>query len=95
MLSAGAIVSGSNVTDSVLFRRVHIEGDSTVERCILLDDVRIGHGSVIRNAIIDKNVIIPPGTNIGVEPESDEDRFGRSPGGVVTIGKKDIVTAPS
>jgi len=95
MLSAGAIVSGSNVRDSILSRRVHVEGGSTIEKCIFLDDVRIGRGSVIRNAIIDKNVVVPPGTTIGDDSERDQARFGRSPGGIVTIGKKDMVTEPN
>jgi glucose-1-phosphate adenylyltransferase len=95
MLSAGAIVSGSDVIQSVLSRRVHVEGGSTIERSIFLDDVRIGRGSVIRNTIIDKNVVVPPGTNIGVDPERDRARFNVSPGGIVTIGKQDVISEPS
>lgn len=95
MLSAGAIVSGSNVTESVLSRRVHVEGGSTIEKCIFLDDVRVGRGSVIRNAIIDKNVVVPPGTTIGVDRERDEARFAISAGGIVAVGKKDVVSEPN
>ncbi|MDH3463721.1 MAG: sugar phosphate nucleotidyltransferase, partial [Acidimicrobiia bacterium] len=95
MLSAGAIVSGSNVNESVLSRRVHVEGGSTIEKSIFLDDVRIGAGSVIRNAIIDKNVVVPPGTTIGVDLERDLARFDVSAGGVVTIGKQDVITEPN
>ncbi len=95
MLSAGAIVSGSNVSESVLSRRVHVEGASTIERSIFLDDVRIGRGSVIRNTIIDKNVVVPPGTTIGVDPARDSARFDVSPGGIVTIGKQDVISEPS
>lgn len=95
MLSAGAIVSGSNVIESVLSRRVHVEGGSTIERCIILDDVRVGKGSVIRNAVIDKNVVVPPGTTIGVDRGRDAARFAISQGGIVTIGKKDTIIEPN
>jgi len=65
-----------------------------VEGAILLDDVRVGRGAVIRNAIIDKNVLVPPDAQIGVEPERDRARFEVSPGGVVAIGKGDVIVEP-
>ena len=30
----------------------------------------VGAGAVVRNAIIDKNVVIPPGAEIGVDPRT-------------------------
>ncbi len=47
----------------------------------------VGAGSVIRNAVIDKNVVVPPGTRIGVDREEDEARFTVSDGGVVVLPK--------
>lgn len=95
ILSNGVILSASNVTRSVLSKRVYVDSDSTVEDSILLDDVRVGHGSQIRNSVIDKGVLIPPHSQIGIDPERDKARFQVSDGGVVVIGKQDEITEPT
>jgi len=54
--------------------------------------VDIGRGAVVRRAIIDKNVRVPPGAQIGVDLEVDRRRgFTVSESGVVVIGKGDPV----
>jgi ornithine decarboxylase len=47
----------------------------------------------VRNAIVDKNVRIEPGAQVGVDAAADRKRFVISDGGVVVIGKGDTVTA--
>ena len=54
---------------------------------MLLNDVDVGRGAIVRNAIVDKNVQIAPGAQIGVDPEADRERFVVSDGGIVVIGK--------
>jgi glucose-1-phosphate adenylyltransferase len=66
-----------------------------VEQCILLAEVSVGQGSIIRRAVIDKNVEIPPGSRIGVDPERDRARFKVSDNGVVVIGKRDVISEPT
>jgi glucose-1-phosphate adenylyltransferase len=36
--------------------------------------VPVGAGAIVRNAILDKNVVVPPGARIGVDPEEDAAR---------------------
>ncbi|WP_238529964.1 hypothetical protein [Thermus parvatiensis] len=88
LLAGGVIVSGGTVRESVLFRRVRVNSYSLVEHSVLFDDVEVGRYCRIKNAIIDKNVKIPPHTEIGYDLELDRARgFTVTPEGVVVVPK--------
>lgn len=91
MVCSGVVVSGSRVRRSVLSPGVHLHTGSLVEDSVLLHNVEVGRHAVVRRAVIDKNVSIPPGTQIGVDLARDRERFHVSDGGVVVIGKGDLV----
>jgi glucose-1-phosphate adenylyltransferase len=91
IVSEGVIVSGGTVRRSVLSPGVLVESHALVEDSVLMDDVVIGAGSIIRRAIIDKNVHVPAGTRIGVDRTEDAVRFTVSPNGVTAIGKGEKV----
>jgi glucose-1-phosphate adenylyltransferase len=57
-----------------------------------MDGVEVGSGAVVRRAIIDKQVVVPPGAVIGDDPAGDP-RFTVSRGGVVVIGKHQVIEA--
>lgn len=88
MVCQGCIVSGGNVTRSILSPCVRVNSYATVEDSILFEGVDVGRHSRIRNAIIDKNVVIPPGTTIGYDLDEDRRRgFTITENGIVVLSK--------
>jgi glucose-1-phosphate adenylyltransferase len=71
VLSPGVVVTGGTVNKSVLSPAVRVEAGAEVSNSVLLPGVRIGAGAVVRNSILDKNVVVPPGVQIGVDAEAD------------------------
>jgi glucose-1-phosphate adenylyltransferase len=87
LVSEGCIISGGHVSRSVLSPRVRVNSWAEVDQSILMEGVEIGRHAVVRRAIIDKNVTIPPGTKIGLDPEEDKKRFALTESGLVVIPK--------
>jgi len=93
IICGGVILSGGTVRRSVLSPGVHVHSYSKVDRSVLLHGVDVGRRAVVRNAIVDKNVRIEPGAEIGVDPAADRERFVVSDAGIVVIGKGAVVPA--
>ena len=87
MISGGCIISGGAVHHSILGHNSHIHSYTSVDDSVLMGGNDIGRGCRIRNAILDKDVTVAPGTVIGEDPELDRQRFHVSPGGIVVIPK--------
>ncbi len=86
IVGSGSIVSGGRVEGSVLSSDVRVNSWATVEDSILFEGVDVGRHAKIRRAIIDKNVRIPEGMEIGYDPELDSERgFTLSDNGIVVI----------
>ncbi|MFM9448699.1 glucose-1-phosphate adenylyltransferase [Streptomyces acidiscabies] len=91
IISAGCLIRGQ-VTRSVLSPGVVVDPGAVVQGAVLHDNVRIGRGAVVRGAVLDKNVEVPPGATIGVNPERDGELYTVSKGGVIALGKGQIVS---
>jgi len=96
IVSAGVVVSGGTVRTSILATDVFIDEAAEVTGSVLLDKVNVGAGAVVRRAIIDKNVRIPAGAQIGVDPEVDKQRgFSVTESGLTIVSKNQVVAPPS
>ncbi|HWZ42261.1 MAG TPA: glucose-1-phosphate adenylyltransferase [Candidatus Saccharimonadales bacterium] len=71
IVSAGCILSGGRVRNSVLSPGVRINSYAEVEDSIIFTHVNIGRHCRIRKAIIDRDVHIPEGTTIGFDHAQD------------------------
>ncbi len=88
LLCQGTIVSGGHVERSILSPGVYVDDHAVVSDSILMQEAIIGQGAIVRRTIVDKNVRIPAGVQVGVNIDDDRARgFTVSDGGVVVIPK--------
>ena len=85
LVSAGCIVSGARVDQSLLFTNVYVHSYSTLKRAIVLPGVDIGEVAQLTNVVIDRGVRIPKGLAVGNDPELDAKRFYRTENGICLI----------
>lgn len=87
LVSPGCIVSGGKVRNSVLGCNVMVRSWAEVDESVILDNVEVGRNCRIKKAIIDKHNVIPPNTQIGIDPNEDRKRFEVTERGIVVVPK--------
>jgi glucose-1-phosphate adenylyltransferase len=83
MVSNGCIVSGSTVRRSLLFSNVRVREGWTIEDAVILPDVEVG--VMLERAVVEKGCKLPPGLQVGVDPDADRSRFLVAECGVALI----------
>lgn len=83
LVSAGCIISGSVVMQSVLFSRVRVNSFCNIDSSALLPEVWVGRSCRLHRCIIDRACVIPEGMVIGENAVEDARRFYRSAEGIV------------
>ena len=74
LISPGVIVSGGEVVRSVLSPGVYVHSWAKVIESVIMDGCRIGRNAVVSKVILDKNVVIGEGVEIGLDLERDRAR---------------------
>ena len=68
LISDGCEISGS-VSNSLLFRGVDLAKQAKLDHCVIFQDSSIGEGADLQYVILDKNVVIRPGTRLQGQAE--------------------------
>ena len=90
MVSGGCIVSGSIVSNSVLFSSVRVHSFCQLDQVVLLPDVTIGRGCRLHKVVVDRRCELPDNLVIGEDAELDAARFERTENGVVLVTREMI-----
>jgi len=85
IITAGVIISGGTVSNSVLSQDVRVNSYTEIDASIIFSHVQIGRHCRIRRAIIDRDVHIPEGTVIGYDPVEDKRRYFVTPSGLTIV----------
>jgi glucose-1-phosphate adenylyltransferase len=85
VITAGVIISGATVSNSVLSQDVRVNSYSDVDSSVIFSHVNIGRHCRIRRAIIDRDVHIPEGTVIGYDQVEDKRRYFVTPSGLTIV----------
>ncbi|MFT5314586.1 MAG: glucose-1-phosphate adenylyltransferase [Candidatus Krumholzibacteriia bacterium] len=95
IVGGGSIISGGTVERSIVGRGVKVNSCAHISDAILMDDVTVGRYAKLRRCIIDKDVIIPEGFEIGYDEEQDRRLFTVSDSGIVVVPKRMDLTEVS
>jgi glucose-1-phosphate adenylyltransferase len=85
IVSAGCIISGAVVRNSVLSQDVRVNSYSELDSSIVFSHVNIGRHCRIKRAIIDRDVHLPEGTVIGYDQNEDKRNYFVTPSGLTVV----------
>ncbi len=91
LICDGTIVSGGLVERSLLGPNVKVNSFTYITDSIIMNNCNIGRHARIRRTIMDKNVKVPEGYEIGFDLESDKKKFHVTESGIVVISKNQIL----
>ncbi|GBD88368.1 glucose-1-phosphate adenylyltransferase [bacterium BMS3Abin03] len=87
----GSIISGGLVERALIGPNVRINSFAYVTDSIIMNNCDVGRHARIRRAILDKNVHIPEGYEIGYDRDADTRKFTVTESGIVVIEKNAVL----
>ena len=85
IVSAGCVISGAVIRNSVLSQDVRVNSYADIESSIVFSHVNIGRHCRVKRAIIDRDVHLPEGTVIGYDQNEDKRHYFVTPSGLTVV----------
>jgi len=85
LVSGDCIVSGSAVSNSLLFTGCRTHSFAGLEFVVALPKVVVNRKAQLKKCVIDRGVVIPEGLVVGQDPDEDSRWFRRTDTGIVLI----------
>ncbi|MGA0233623.1 MAG: glucose-1-phosphate adenylyltransferase, partial [Saprospiraceae bacterium] len=67
LISGGCIISGSSITQSVIFSNVHVHSYSMIQDSVIMPNVEISRHVKLNRVVVDTDTRIPEGVEIGFD----------------------------
>jgi glucose-1-phosphate adenylyltransferase len=90
VISAGCIISGATVKNSLLSTCVTVERHSSLDHCVILPYVSIGKNCKLCRVIVVEGCIVPNDLSIGYDYEIDKNYYEISESGVILVTQEMI-----
>ena len=94
IVSLGSLISGAHIERSVLGSWALVESGAKVVDAVLFDRVTVRPDAVVQRAILDKEVVVESGAQIGVDHDRDRARGFTVTDSGLTVGGKGVRVVP-
>jgi glucose-1-phosphate adenylyltransferase len=85
IISAGGLIKGARIRNSIVRREVFIEEDVELDECVIMDYAVLRKGARLRRTIVDRYNTIETGDRIGYDADADRRRFTVTDSGIVVV----------
>jgi glucose-1-phosphate adenylyltransferase len=85
IISAGALIKGARLRNSIIRSEVLVENDVELDECIVMDYAVLRNGACLKRVIVDRYNTIEAGEQIGYDADADRRRFAVTESGIVVV----------
>lgn len=89
IVAGACVIKNADISHSILFDSIRVEAGSEITASVILPQVHVGKNCVLKKCIIDRNLSIPDGLQVGVDAKHDAQRgFRITEEGITLVNAK-------